>query len=56
MEMGDLFLYCDLRYNGTMTRYGCISDTPWGIHACFQIYLADPPHPIRRGTRGRQEA
>lgn len=56
MEMGDLFLYCDLRDNDTIARYGCISDTPWGIHACFQIYFADPPHPVRRGTRGSQSS
>lgn len=54
--MGDLFLYCDLRNDGTIARHGCISDTPWGIHACFQIYLADPPHPVRRGTRGSQSS
>lgn len=54
MEMGDLFLYCDPHDNETIARYGHISDTPQGIHACFQIYLADPPHPVRRGTRGSQ--
>jgi NO-binding membrane sensor protein with MHYT domain len=56
MEMGDLFLYCDPHDNDTIARYGRISDTPWGIHACFQIYLADPPHPVRRGTRGSQSS
>lgn len=52
MEIGDLFLYCDPDYTGTMSRYGA-SRIPLG--ASTHVSISTPPIPHTPSGEEREE-